>query len=185
MTEEDNIGTFEAMFDGASLLMIDQGVKPCGWIRVENATDAKSGSGEAGITNCDEEYTICSTKRPTLQLATDHPPLAPLKLLSYDIESVPDWPKFPIPSLNPICTIGLVCYQFVTEDMEYHVFTVGEIGELTTEMDPSDDEFDAGLIQVHYFATETEMILSFSKTVVSTAQTSLVAGTSTTLTTCT
>ena len=166
MTEEDNIGTFEAMFDGASLLMIDQGVKPCGWIRVENATDAKSGSGEAGITNCDEEYyTIYSTKRPTLQLATDHPPLAPLKLLSYDIESVPDWPKFPIPSLNPICTIGLVCYQFVTEDMEYHVFTVGEIGELTTEMDPSDDEFDAGLIQTHYFATETEMILSFSETV--------------------
>ena len=166
LTAADNIATFEAMFDGASLLLIDQCVKPCGWIEVVNALNLTDGAGEACITNCDEEYaTVFSTKNPTLKLATDHPPLAPLKLLSYDIEAVPDWPKFPVPEANPICTIGVVCYQFVTESMEYHVFTVGETGELTTDMDPSDDEFDPARIKVHWFTTEEDMLASFSETV--------------------
>lgn len=150
--------TFEGMFDSASLLFIDQNIKPCGWLTIDDAM-----TGTVRLTTCGKEFVKgYNTHSTIIRSATNHPILAPIKFLSYDIEAIPPWPKFPTADRDAICTIGVVCYQFVTEETEMHVFTLGGIGKLTTEMEPSPDEFDAGCIINHCFDNEGDMLEEFA-----------------------
>lgn len=160
MEHTENFETFESLFDVCITMMIDLKVKPCGWMSV---TDPHPSHGDS---SADESYTTLWT--PNCLVHSDTQGIAPYRIMSYDIEALPHVvpngePEFPQPERDPITTIGVACYEFVTQREEMHAFCFRDTPDFDTADDPSDDDYDASLVNVHSFDDEGKMLEAFSE----------------------
>lgn len=147
--------TFEGCFDCGSMFLIHYNVKPSSWLAVTPVSHAGSGQYHA-------RFGGLSVSEGT------GPPMANVRILSYDIEAVPFVVEdgstlFPQPERDPICTIGIACYEFGTGRMELHALSVGlTSGNWSRADDPSGDDYDPSTVQLHQFKDEEKMLLYFS-----------------------
>ena len=160
MEHTENFETYESLFDVGMTMMIDLKVKPCGWMSV---ADVHSDPSEM---YADEGYTTLWT--PTCMEPIDVEGIAPFRVMSYDIEALPHVipngePEFPQPERDPITTIGVACYEFVSHKEEMHAFCLHDTPDFETSDDPSDDEYDAAKVRVHSFDDEGSMLEAFAE----------------------
>lgn len=153
--------TYEGCYDCQSMFLIHYGVHPSGWLTFENVRKRNNVRLEPMCV----EYV--GTYHRLVVCEGSGPALSPVKILSYDIEAVPHMLEngetlFPQPWRDPICTIGVACYQYGTCAREMHAFCLGETPDnWSSSDDPSGDDFDPSLVHVHSYEHESEMVLGF------------------------
>ena len=146
--------------------LIDNDIYSCSWIKVEGIEQAKA-------TTCDIELTMTSIEQVKLDK------IAPWRIFSYDIESVPrpipgkkDKYLFPSAWKDPICTIGAT-FQIGSE-IEQLVWILNAplgsadrhpIKKLDALIDPP-DEYRPELAEVRHFNDELKMIMDFLQCIV-------------------
>lgn len=153
--------TFEGCFNAESMFLIHYNVKASSWLSISPVTASnKSGRTFSALYN-----TELVVKEPS-----DCPPMANFRMLSYDIEAVPfknadGTTQFPIPERDPICCIGIACYEYGTQHVQMLALSVGDTPENWSkeEDDPTDDDYDPSEVVVHTFLTESKMLEFFAE----------------------
>ena len=147
--------TYEGCFDCGSMFLIHYNVQPSSWLRISPAKV----SGETITCIYNDFLTVVPGEGPAISR---------VRILSYDIEAVPfvvdsGNTLFPQPERDPICTIGIACYEYGTGNMELHALSVGETtGNWTRDDDVCRDDYDPSQVKLHTFLTEGHMLLFFS-----------------------
>ena len=147
--------TYEGCFDCGSMFLIHYNVQPSSWLRISPVKV----SGETITCIYNDLLTVVPGEGPAISR---------VRILSYDIEAVPfvvdsGNTLFPQPERDPICTIGIACYEYGTGNMELHALSVGETtGNWTRDDDVCRDDYDPSQVKLHTFLTEGHMLLFFS-----------------------
>ena len=158
---------YETMFQPELVWMVDHQLPACSWMTVTNARPTLGGS------TCDLNYKCRSES--VLPCASPPIPMAPFKVLSYDIEAVPylnpetDECEFPDPKRDSIVTIGVAAFDMVSAEMKQTVFMLEiegqsqcqKLSELSAEM--KTDEFDPSTTTVCSFTDESKMLAAFAQ----------------------
>ena len=159
---------YETMFKPEVVWMVDHQLPACSWMNVSNAVVCKQQT-----TTCDVEYTCnCHDVTPCAEPPI---PMAPFRVLSYDIEAIPyvnphtSECEFPDPKRDSISTIGVSAFDMVSSQMQQTVFMLElegqpqcqRLSELSADM--RSDEFDPSTTQVCSFFDEKDMLAAFSK----------------------
>ena len=111
---------YETMFQPELVWMVDNQLPACSWMTVKNARQVSTGS------SCDLNYKCHAT---SIRPCSSPPiPMAPFRVLSYDIEAVPyvnpetGECEFPDPKRDSIVTIGVAAFDMVSTEMKQTVF---------------------------------------------------------------
>lgn len=157
---------YETMFKPEVVWMVDHQLPACSWMNVSNATACPK------TTTCDLEYTCgCDDVTPCVSPPI---PMAPFRVLSYDIEAIPYVNpetcecEFPDPKRDSISTIGVTAFDMVSSQMRQTVFMLElegqpqcqRLSELSSDM--RTDEYDPSTTQVYSFLDEQKMLAAFS-----------------------
>lgn len=159
---------YETMFKPEVVWMVDHQLPACSWMTLHNGKTV-----EQKTSTCDLEFTCnCNNVKP----CSDPPiPMAPFRVLSYDIEAVPyvnpdtGECEFPDPKRDCISTIGVSAFDMVSAKMQQTVFMLEKKGQSQCERLPplseamKSDEFDPSETVVHSFLDESKMLKAFSK----------------------
>ena len=157
----DRYMLYETFFKPESVYMVDHQLTSCGWMRAEGPTTTSR-------TTCDVEIDV-----RTIRGIEPPQDLAPLRVLSYDIEAQPHVyadgrePGFPQPSEDPILTIGVTWFDLLDNTPRQAVFQLEPSGvpplrELAPLSDPTDD-FDPSTTQVFSFTNEKFLLQGFAE----------------------
>jgi len=161
---------YETMFKPELVWMVDHQLPACSWMAVMNTTPAAE-----PMTTCTVEY-ICSVDDVT-PVDTPPIPMAPFRVLSYDIEALPYFNPmtkeydFPEANRDAISTIGVSAFDMVSSRMVQTVFMLEYEGQpqctRLTELPPDakTDEYDPSLTTVHSFTDELDMLKAFAELV--------------------
>ena len=140
--------------------LIEKDIYSCSWMEV------KGTPVEEKLTTCDIEIDISDIR----QIPCDQ--VAPWRILSYDIESVPH-PRgngkfeFPSAERDPVCTIGAVLQ--VNEKVDKYVWIHSPNGDPIEKLTPIEnppDDYNSDDIVVYHFDSELEMLKSFNEFIV-------------------
>jgi len=156
---------YETMFKPEIVWMVDHQLPACSWMNLSNAVTVFHGS------SCDLNFT-CSATDVTPCHAPPIP-MAPFRVLSYDIEAVPfinaagDC-EFPDPIRDSIVTIGVAAFDIVSAVMHQTVFMLENenqqrcttLAPLTAELQT--DEYDPSITRVLSFISEAKMLAAFT-----------------------
>ena len=157
---------YETMFKPEVVWMVDHQLPACSWMQVNNARKVSK------TTFCDLEYVcecndVVPCEKPPI-------PMAPFRVLSYDIEAVPyvnpdtGECEFPDPKRDCISTIGVSSFDMVSASMRQVVFMLEIEGQETCvalpelSADQKTDEFDPSTTQVFSFFDESKMLAGFA-----------------------
>ena len=154
---------YETHIDPDAQYMIDHQLISCGWM---------SATGQA----CHVPKTTCSVEMTSTRVENIEPPqdLAPIRVLSYDIEAQPHVyddgrePGFPEPEVDPILTIGVTWFDLLDTRPRQAVFQLEPKGVppltslATLREEQKTDEFDPSTTQVYSFSCEKNMLHSFA-----------------------
>lgn len=157
---------YETMFQPEIVWMVDQQLPSCSWMTLRNAVRPKTTT-----TSCDVEYT-CSPS-DVLPCASPPIPMAPFRVLSYDIEAMPRVnpetgdSEFPEAHRDIITTIGVTSFDMVEQTMIQHVFMFEPVGPQNASLPALSDEmrtdaYDPSLTTVHSYRDELNMLRGFS-----------------------
>lgn len=160
---------YETMFKPEIVWMVDHLLPACSWMTLNNGRLQKSHKK----TTCTEEY-ICNV-HDVAPCDTPPIPLAPFRVLSYDIEAVPyvnpasGECEFPDPKRDCISTIGITSFDMVSAEMQQVVFMLEyadqeqctELSKLTSEM--ITDDYDPSTTDVRSYVDEFDMLHGFSE----------------------
>jgi len=162
-----DIELYETMFKPELVWMVDRELPACSWMCVDDFTSVSPKK-----TFCTGEYACASDAvRP---VAEPPIPLAPLRVVSYDIEAVPyvnpstGECEFPDPGRDIISTIGVTSFDMVSSVFVQDVFMLEVEGQPQCEKLPplSDeartDEYDPSVTRVHSFLDELAMLRAFA-----------------------
>ena len=158
---------YETMFKPEVVWMVDHQLPCCSWMSVRQPVPCTK------TTSCDEEYTcgcddVSPCKSPPI-------PMAPFRVLSYDIEAMPYLNpdtgecEFPDPTRDSIVTIGVAAFDMVTAKMKQTVFMLELEGQSQCEClsklpaDMQTDEYRPEDTDVRSFLDETRMLAAFTK----------------------
>jgi len=158
---------YETMFQPELVWMVDHQLPSCSWMQIKTYTVVSKPT-----TTCDKEYTCSPT---AVSPCVDPPiPMAPFRVLSYDIEAVPyvdpdsgDY-KFPIAIRDCISTIGVTCFDIVSAKMVQTVFMLELEGQRQCQQlpmltaDKQTDDYDPSTTAVYSFLDELEMLTAFA-----------------------
>lgn len=164
----EHLEIYETMFKPEVVWMVDHQLPACSWMTLHNgkACDPKT-------TTCNLEFNCkCDDVKP----CADPPiPMAPFRVLSYDIEAVPyvnpdtEECEFPDPKRDCISTIGVTAFDMVSANMQQTVFMLELEGQPQCQQLPAlsddmkTDEFDPSGTQVYSFLDEKKMLAAFSE----------------------
>lgn len=158
---------YETHIKPDSQFMIDNQLTSCGWMGVRGSyTDKKT-------TTCTREIDVDA-------IAAIEPPqdLAPIRVLSYDIESQPHVyddgrePGFPEPEHDPILTIGVTWFDLLDTTPRQAVFQLEPEGipPLTSlaalRDEDKTDAFDPSTSEVHSYTCEKKLLAGFAAYVI-------------------
>ena len=158
---------YETMFKPEVVWMVDHQLPACSWMNVSNAVPCQK------TTTCDLEYTCnCDDVTPCAEPPI---PMAPFKVLSYDIEAIPyvnpqtGECEFPDPKRDSISTIGVTAFDMVSSQMQQTVFMLEiegqsqcqRLSELSADM--KTDDFDPSTTTVCSFLDEKAMLAAFTQ----------------------
>ena len=163
----DDRDLYETMFKPELVWMVDHQLPACSWMSVRNAKSVQHGS------SCNLNFTCGS--EDVIPCSTPPIPMAPFRVLSYDIEAVPyvnpdtGECEFPDPKRDSIVTIGVTAFDMVSAEMKQTVFMLEiegqdqcqKLSELSDEM--KTDEFDPSTTTVCSFLDESDMLAAFSR----------------------
>lgn len=162
----DDRDLYETMFKPELVWMVDHQLPACSWMTVNNAKAVQHGS------SCDLNFTCGS--EDVIPCSDPPIPMAPFRVLSYDIEAVPyvnpetGECEFPDPKRDSIVTIGVTAFDMVSAEMKQTVFMLEiegqeqcqQLSELSDEM--KTDEFDPSTTTVCSFIDESDMLAAFA-----------------------
>lgn len=162
----DGRDLYETMFKPELVWMVDHQLPACSWMTVNNAKAVQHGS------SCDLNFTCGS--EDVIPCSDPPIPMAPFRVLSYDIEAVPyvnpetGECEFPDPKRDSIVTIGVTAFDMVSAEMKQTVFMLEiegqeqcqQLSELSDEM--KTDEFDPSTTTVCSFIDESDMLAAFA-----------------------
>lgn len=163
----DDCHLYETMFKPELVWMVDHQLPACSWMTVNNAVAVQHGS------SCDLNF---KCRADAVRACSEPPiPMAPFRVLSYDIEAVPyvnpdtGECEFPDPKRDSIVTIGVAAFDMVSAKMEQTVFMLEikgqtqcqNLSKLSDEM--KTDEFDPSTTTVCSFIDESEMLAAFAE----------------------
>jgi DNA polymerase elongation subunit (family B) len=140
--------------------LISKDIYSCSWMEVEGAEVYEK------KTTCDIELNVYTHE----QIECNK--MAPWRILSYDIESVPH-PRgngkfdFPIAERDPVCTIGAVLQ--INDEVNKFVWILSPNGDPFNKLSPVNDppdEYTSEDIKVFHFEDELEMLKSFNRFIV-------------------
>ena len=169
----DGADVYETMFKPEVVWMVDHQLPACSWMNVSNARPGgkidRLANGRA--TTCDLEFT-CGVD--DVGPCTEPPiPMAPFRVLSYDIEAVPyinptsGECEFPDPKRDSIVTIGIAAFDMVSSEMVQTVFMLEMEGQVQcTSLSPlsnKTDEYDPVTTRVRSFFDEADMLAAFAE----------------------
>ena len=151
---------YETHFKPETVYMVDHQLVSCGWMEAEGTFSVQK-------TTCDVEIDAQFVRG--IEPPQD---LAPLRILSYDIEAQPHVyddgrePGFPQPSDDPILTIGVTWFDLLDNTPRQSVFQLEPTGvpplrELAPLSDPTDD-FDPSTTQVFSYTNEKSLLEGFA-----------------------
>jgi len=158
---------YETMFKPEVVWMVDNQLPACSWMNVSNAIPVKT-----NVTTCDLEF-MCGVDDVT-PCVNPPIPMAPFRVLSYDIEAVPyinsandGKCEFPDPKRDSIVTIGISAFDMVSAKMEQTVFMLEIEGQpQCTALSPlknKTDDYDPVTTKVHSFFDEAKMLAAFAE----------------------
>lgn len=157
---------YETMFKPEVVWMVDNQLPACSWMNVSNAIPVKT-----NVTTCDLEF-MCGVDDVT-PCVNPPIPMAPFRVLSYDIEAVPyinsdtGECEFPDPKRDSIVTIGIAAFDMVSAKMEQTVFMLEIEGQpQCTALSPlknKTDDYDPVTTKVHSFFDEAKMLAAFAE----------------------
>jgi len=142
--------------------LIRRDIYSCSWMEIEGTVVQEK------RTTCDIEINGDKTTHKQVEYAA----MAPWRVLSYDIESVPFKRasgkfEFPSASRDPVCTIGAVLQQ--NDNVDKYVWILSPNGDpietLSPVKDPP-DEYTSEDISVFHFDDELDMLKSFNDFIV-------------------
>jgi len=162
----DERDLYETMFKPELVWMVDHQLPACSWMTVNNAKAVQHGSSCDLNFTCGHEDVIPCSDPPI--------PMAPFRVLSYDIEAVPyvnpetGECEFPDPKRDSIVTIGVAAFDMVSAEMKQTVFMLEiegqeqcqQLSELSDEM--KTDDFDPSTTTVCSFIDESDMLAAFA-----------------------
>lgn len=158
---------YETMFHPEWVWMIDYQLPACSWMSVSDFAPVQKQK-----TFCAVEYTCRSDKVSPIE--NPPIPMAPIRVLSYDIEAVPfinettGECEFPDPNRDIISTIGVTAFDMVSAVFQQVVFMLEIVGQPQCERldalseDKQTDEYDPSSTVVFSFLDEMEMLKAFS-----------------------
>ena len=165
LNTEYTFDVFETHIPFDLVWMINNKMTACGWMETRILQDS-------------EPKTSCAIEGNALWIkkceAPKNCPIAPFKILSYDIESQPhEVPgqidtEFPEPERDPILCIGVCVFNMSEQDkIEQHAFMWEPKGtpcKQLTELTPDEqtDEYRAGHTHVHSYRSEYDMLEGFA-----------------------
>ena len=163
----DDCHLYETMFKPELVWMVDHQLPACSWMTVNNT------QVYGGASSCDLNYKCMVND--VIPCSEPPIPMAPFRVLSYDIEAVPyvnpdtGECEFPDPKRDSIVTIGVTAFDMVSAEMNQTVFMLEiqgqeqceKLSELSDEM--KTDEFDPSTTTVCSFTDESKMLAAFSK----------------------
>lgn len=149
-----NLTIYNDQVDIPTQHFIDNDWYTCAWFKVSGIPVDKRNS----MTKCDHEF------QGTLQ-KIDMTDLAPWRILSYDIESLPP-PRpnqpgkfdFPVATKDPIITIGAT---LTMDTLEYYLWVLYPKGQTQTKETYNVDDFEASKSTVYTFDDEVKLIEHF------------------------
>lgn len=155
---------YETMFQPELVWMVDHQLPACSWMTVLDAAPTIDGGCTMNLTcGCDN---VVPCDAPPI-------PMAPFRVLSYDIEAVPYIDpetgecKFPDPARDSITTIGVCAFDMVSATMVQTVFMLELKGQPTTttlgQLSEKTDDYDPSITTVYSFFDEQEMLRAFAK----------------------
>jgi DNA polymerase delta subunit 1 len=165
----NDIELYETMFQPEIVWMVDNQLPACSWMNVDKYTQVKKKT-----TSCTVEYKVA----PTDVTPCEQPPIpmAPFRVLSYDIEAMPyvnpdnGECEFPDPTRDSITTIGVTSFNMVEMKMIQTVFMFedkleqGKCSKLPMlSADMQTDDYDPSVTVVKSYDNELEMLRSFAK----------------------
>ena len=153
---------YETHFTPDALYMVDHRLTSCGWMRAYGPR-----ADPPGLTTCDVEIQA----RDVEPFAAPQD-LAPLRVLSYDIEAQPHVyddgrePGFPQPQEDPILTIGVVWFDLLDTTMRQAVFQLepADVPPLRAlaALEAPPDAFDPSTSEVFSYTDERQLLLGFA-----------------------
>lgn len=153
---------YETHFTPDALYMVDHRLTSCGWMRAYGPR-----ADAPGLTTCDVEIQA----RDVEPFAAPQD-LAPLRVLSYDIEAQPHVyddgrePGFPQPQEDPILTIGVVWFDLLDTTMRQAVFQLepADVPPLRAlaALEAPPDAFDPSTSEVFSYTDEHQLLLGFA-----------------------
>lgn len=157
---------YETMFKPEIVWMVDHLLPACSWMTLH------AGKACVKTTTCDLQFNCsCDDVKPCSEPPI---PMAPFRVLSYDIEAVPyvnpdtGECEFPDPKRDCISTIGVTAFDMVSAKMRQTVFMLELSGQAQCESLPAlseemkTDEYDPSETVVHSFLDEKKMLAAFS-----------------------
>ena len=161
-----NSDLYETMFQPEVVWMVDHQLPACSWMSVKGAYPVFK------TTTCDAQF-YCGMDDVT-PCANPPIPMAPFKVLSYDIEAVPyinpdtGESEFPDPRRDSIVTIGVTAFDMVSSQMNQVVFMLEIEGQpQCSSLSPlseqqKTDEYDPSITVVRSFLDEEKMLAAFA-----------------------
>lgn len=163
----DQSEIYETMFKPEIVWMVDHLLPACSWMTLH------AGKACTKTTTCDLQFNCsCDDVKPCSEPPI---PMAPFRVLSYDIEAVPyvnpdtGECEFPDPKRDCISTIGVCAFDMVSAKMRQTVFMLELAGQAQCETLPAlseemkTDDYDPSETVVHSFLDEKKMLAAFSK----------------------
>lgn len=144
---------FESHIPLDIVYMIDTNLPCCGWITVKGFQKHLKNKCNIQL----QAVSICKTENP--------PPMAPLRVLSYDIEAQPyvlgHECLFPQPERDPILCIGVCTFDMLTQTIKQYNFVYEP--QPSKEYPKTDtDDYNAADTKIFSFKDEYDMLLAFN-----------------------
>ena len=173
---------FESNVDYVQRFMIDVDISGCCWIKLHPGTwkllkPRSSSSGGVGESRCQIQIYVTDWKKLTrlkeIEEEDDHRAadddddemascVAPLRILSFDIECGGRRGIFPEPNVDPVIQIGNICTQYGSESstaLARVIFTLGECAPINDD----DDDDNNNVTDIFQFNNEKEMLWAWSR----------------------
>jgi len=157
---------YETMFQPELVWMVDHNLPACSWMSLTAyTTDDSSKYCDVNL-GCGRDSVIPCNAPPI--------PMAPFRVLSYDIEAMPFLNPttgecdFPDPKRDSICTIGVCAFDIVSAQMEQTVFVLDLKGQppcktlAALASEEQTDEYDPSTTRVCSFTNEFQMLTAFA-----------------------
>jgi len=157
---------YETMFKPELVWMVDHQLPACSWMTVNNGSDSNTKFCKVNITCAIDDVVPCPS--PPI-------PMAPFRILSYDIEAIPYLNpdtgecEFPDPKRDSISTIGVCAFDMVSGTMVQTVFMLEiegqpqchQLSPLPTSQ--RTDDYDPSTTTVYSFLSELKMLEAFAE----------------------